>query len=228
MSVPTSSGLNGVWASSRSDAWAVGPGGLVLHFDGSEWSEVASGTSASLFAVWGLAPDDVWAVGSGGTTIHWNGLTWEPTASGVTSDLRDVHGSSPDDVWAVGSGPMIHWNGTLWVSHPSVTGSTVVASWTEAPGNAWCVTNVNQAFHWDGATWTEAPPFGSVVNPQDIAVPGASGPVVLGTRAILRLEGDAWVPVGTPPSLNLLRLWAVSDAEMFAVGAGSEIVRWRE
>ena len=48
------------------DAWAVGGGGTTLHWNGTVWSSVPSGTTETLYGVWGSGPNDVWAVTSAG------------------------------------------------------------------------------------------------------------------------------------------------------------------
>lgn len=68
----------GVWASSRTDAWAVGVNlasagyvSKIAHYNGMTWSDVAIGkSSALLVAAWGSAATDVWVVGDGGTILH--------------------------------------------------------------------------------------------------------------------------------------------------------------
>jgi hypothetical protein len=81
-----------VWGSSGSDVYAVGYDGssykgTILHYDGSAWSTMSSGTDNSLYAVWGSSgadpgPPDVYAVGRGwddyrledyGTILHYSG-----------------------------------------------------------------------------------------------------------------------------------------------------------
>ena len=42
-----------VWGSSGSDVFAVGNGGTILHYDGSAWSAMTSGTTFALNGVWG-------------------------------------------------------------------------------------------------------------------------------------------------------------------------------
>src|ERR1700719_184037 len=50
-SIPTDT-LRGVWGSSASDVWAVGPSGAIRHYNGAIWSGVSNGTSQSLVGVW--------------------------------------------------------------------------------------------------------------------------------------------------------------------------------
>jgi len=90
--------LNGVSAGSATDVWAVGYYGritaqatagkpLILHWDGTSWTQAASpffGTASGLDSVAALSSTDAWATGgtfhkhrSGATVImHWNGSAW--------------------------------------------------------------------------------------------------------------------------------------------------------
>ena len=51
-----------------SDVWAVGTAGVLLHYDGTRWSEVA-GPSASLYGVAAVGKD-VWIAGSNGALLR--------------------------------------------------------------------------------------------------------------------------------------------------------------
>lgn len=123
--------LTDVTAVSSSDVWAVGHAGsldgyrtLVMHYDGLEWSIVASpntGTVASgqgdnvLNDVSASGPSDVWAVGysysataPGYRTLaeHYDGSQWsilDTPNAGIQPLLRGVHAFSSGDVWAVGT-----------------------------------------------------------------------------------------------------------------------------
>ena len=44
---------------------------VVLHWNGSVWTSVPSGTSNDLYAVWGSGPSAAWAMGDGGTILRW-------------------------------------------------------------------------------------------------------------------------------------------------------------
>ena len=87
--------LHGVAATSSTDAWAVGftspPGGrnytLILHWNGTAWSRVASpslGRNAGLLGVAATSATSAWAVGDYSTPagqprtliLHWNGTNW--------------------------------------------------------------------------------------------------------------------------------------------------------
>ncbi len=148
-------GLLGVWGSAANDVWAVGYGGLILHWDGIAWSSVASGTPYALHGIWGSGASDVWAVGYGGAIVHWNGTRWSTVASGTTDALEAVSGSGPDDVWAVGAsqvgkwpsfGAILHWNGVTWSKRASGTTNALHAVWSDGSG-AWAVGDSGTLLH---------------------------------------------------------------------------------
>jgi hypothetical protein len=120
--------LQSVSMGGRRDAWAVGgsvvSGGerhvLVLHWDGSSWTD-AGAPDPGVFrnflnGVDEIAPDDVWAVGSSENADatrwwnawHWDGSNWttyELDDPGESVDLQAVTHFAPDDVRMVGLAP---------------------------------------------------------------------------------------------------------------------------
>jgi hypothetical protein len=48
----------------------VGGFGIILHWDGSAWTRVSSGTTSTLSGVWVSEASDVWAVGGSGTILE--------------------------------------------------------------------------------------------------------------------------------------------------------------
>src|SRR5215472_15369016 len=144
--------FTGVSAPSASNAWAVGyyrssnlsnaTQTLILHWNGTAWSQVPSpnpgGPSVlnELLDVAATSASNAWAVGyyingSGLRTLieHWNGTGWtqvrSPSPGAPVNALAGVASSSATSAWAVGDyetsslGPSLtlveHWNGTRWV-----------------------------------------------------------------------------------------------------------------
>lgn len=135
--------LGGVAAISSTNAWAVGSYNagteaapsfrtLVLHWNGTRWSAVASpnrGQSNLYGGVSGTAANNIWAVGRGGRSTlveHWNGSRWtivsSPNGSG-TNELYGVSALSATRAFAVGARTIsststrtlvLRWNGTAW------------------------------------------------------------------------------------------------------------------
>src|SRR5262249_42184477 len=148
---PTSYGdqILSIKAVSANDVWAVGHYDtitkvqtLILHWNGSNWSQVSSPNPGgsnhdnALAAIDVASATDAWAVGfyDNGTVdqtliLHWNGSVWLPVTSvspGAYENLlyavAVVPGSGGHDVWAAGSysnnsgnpvaNLMEHWNGS--------------------------------------------------------------------------------------------------------------------
>ena len=80
---PDGTRLLSVWGSGPRDVWAVGGAstvdalgvakraGLIMHWDGEAWDEVASGTTQTLVDIAGSGPDNIWVVGEKGTVLRY-------------------------------------------------------------------------------------------------------------------------------------------------------------
>ena len=216
--------LNGVSASSASDAWAVGTlrsgqddagiGTLTERWNGTAWSIVPSPDTLRnddvLNGVADLSPSNAWAVGlikksgfkTGGPLIaHWNGTTWQTVASpsGVTGMLRAISADSARDIWAVGD---------------------------DGHGHA-------IAFRSDGTSWTSStlPAAGNdnlqgvkAFSPTDVWAVGSqiAAGTLQGRTLVMHWNGSAWsvVPSANPdPNVDILHaIDGVSSNDLWAVG----------
>ena len=225
--------LRAVDASEPNDVWAVGRTSsgfgeqpLVLHYDGTEWSDVElpSEIDGVLNGVAAISPADVWAVGSVGDpaasleqalVLHWDGTAWADVemgraTGGGKSALVDVEGVSSTDVWAVGYHhfqPLIlRFDGEAWSRSPTEIRGTLHAIEVFAPSEVWAVGTPIQRF--DGETWTESPITGGDAELVDVAAIGGLDIWAVGSRpskepgttraAVYRYGDRGWVPVEGP------------------------------
>jgi hypothetical protein len=236
--------LSSVTATSATNAWAVGEYAasagsqtLILHWDGTTWTQVTSpnpGSGETLSAVAATSASRAWTVGhysNPGETlaIRWNGTAWKHIASpnpetgnSYSNSLSGVAATSASSAWAVGEGEsgsqvqnfVLRWNGAAWTQVPSPQpgtgsdGNALYAVAATSASNAWAVGY------------------------------SATGPVAQDTM-ILRWNGTAWTqvaspsPGGTAPYDTLYAVAATSAANAWAVGtynsgttAGTLILHW--
>lgn len=81
-----------VWGTSASNVHAVGDNGVILHYDGSAWTQSASGTTEDLISLWGTGPDEIVAVGgrSNGVLARFDGTAWISATVPMTPALNGV------------------------------------------------------------------------------------------------------------------------------------------
>lgn len=115
-----------VWGTGPDHAFVVGDSGVILGWDGNEWTQMPSGTTADLISLWGSGPDDIVAVGgrSNATVLRWDGSSW---ASESLPGLPGLNG-----VWvdAAGRATVVGILGTVATLEPGGF------EFTEEDGNA--------------------------------------------------------------------------------------------
>jgi len=162
-----------VWASSATNAWVVGYGGI-FHFDGTNWTNASSTASRS---IWGSGASDIYAVTNSDTLIHYNGTTWSApqTISNMTA-INKVWGTSATDIYLAGLGP----------SHGVVDHST--------NGTAWAPILENEPLLIDGTASSVT--SGSTANGRTVvsATRFGSGTVTF----LLEYDGKGWANLEAP------------------------------
>jgi hypothetical protein len=197
--------LTGVWGSARDDVYAVGSnpsfmagdGGIVLHYDGAAWTQVASlPTAHNLRAVWGRSGSDIYAVGDLGTVIHFDGATWSNVmpAPPAPSQLLGVWGSDTD-MYVVGT------TGTVPVAYKLSAGSWQAITVT-APATALT------------AVWGHGP---------NVFATGDTGTVITAALADTAWALPANLPALAP---DLTAVWGTSETDVYFVGARGLIVHF--
>jgi len=263
VSIPdsTDSGLNSVSAVSPTDVWAVGyyrrmhqhRYGLILHWNGTAWTQYGRSAWDELTSVSADSPTDAWAVGgpTGLQTLHWNGIAWSQIHKHAAPP-ESVDATSPTDAWAVGlldSRTVIdHWNGRRWSEvrspHSRLGHWYLLGVSADSPIDAWAVGMVEIgeggntfAVHWDGTRWSKTrTPSPSTTDqsvlfsvsadsPTDAWAVGYFGnPRGIQRALVLHWNGAAWSRVRLPGGYAV-SVSAVSSADAWIVG-GSKIFHW--
>ncbi|AKU93956.1 hypothetical protein AKJ09_00620 [Labilithrix luteola] len=115
--LPTSSwgeplSLRAVWMVDPNDVWSVTEEGVVLHWDGNQWSISYQGNHP-LYAIWATRTS-VWAAGQGGNLLRrGEGNSWSRVETNHIGTIRAIYGTADDDVWITrGDGGVDHFDGT--------------------------------------------------------------------------------------------------------------------
>jgi len=112
-SMVASQKLYGIWGSGEDDIYILGEFGLMLHFNGAEWSEVPHGlTTVSLRDAWGTSSANVLVVGDRGTVLRYDGFEWSVIPSRTEAELFSIWGSSAINIFTVGrNGAILRYDG---------------------------------------------------------------------------------------------------------------------
>ncbi|MBX3250482.1 MAG: vanadium-dependent haloperoxidase [Myxococcales bacterium] len=122
--------LLSVHGTAADDVWAVGAdrgtGPIVLHYDGSAWRRLETGTRGELWWVHAIPGGPVYMAGANATILRYEGGTFTRMATpGVaTFTVYGMWARSADEVYAVGSiaggrdGFVWRFDGTSWSSVP--------------------------------------------------------------------------------------------------------------
>ena len=145
--------LRAVWGLGKQRAWAVGDKGVVLSFDGAQWTADKTATQAALYAVHALDEQNVWAVGAGGAAVRWNGTTWAAASTGFSGNLQSVVALAPMPLPPVAAGAPAP-------APVPVAGSGAGAGAPVAPIGpwlTWAFGDKGRVFRYNGKVWAELP-----------------------------------------------------------------------
>ena len=160
---PKFSLLAGVSAVSASDVWTFGDAtssGLeLLHFDGTQWSQVVAPglpASAALLSMAALKTDDIWAagyqqgsVGDAALVVHWDGKGWSVVhnpGENSNSKLLGVLATRRNDIWVAGwiaptpfsiDAYAEHYFHGRWTTYTLQAGGTLQAIAGASPASVW-------------------------------------------------------------------------------------------
>ncbi len=230
--------LLSVWGTSASDVWAVGAddgtGPLVIHYDGTSWSRVDTGTTGDLWWVWGDSADSVWFSGDGGRVVHHTpstGVSVETVIADPAIVLFGTWGTAANHIWTVGTrtdgiGQSVAfvYDGTDWTGQTDLpveaAAGNVFKVWGSSADDVWITGAKKLVASRDGTgTWTvhdipEAPPLSG--NTTFLTVSGCDDEVIAvggsGNAAVARYDGTTWT-ADSPPPLDIVPAFTGIDVD---------------
>jgi len=220
--------------------YAVGTSGQVVHFDGMEWTHMATSTDKNLNDIWGYdtgAGVVLYAVGDKGKILRYEAGQWTTEITEVFSDLNAIFGrydGNSLDLYVVGAnGTMLHssgadWTAQVWDEEDTWKSSTFTAVWMPATGTKmWIGGNNGLLIHYDTEDWVAQTSPEGVGHIADLW--GASDSTVWAVTNgfIIRFKNNEWIDedYGTT-GVQFQALWGSKDnAELliYAVGNGGQV-----
>jgi len=170
----------------------------VLHFDGTAWTPMPTGTTADLYGIWGTSSKHVVAVGGTpmplpgkGLILRYDGRSWSQMSIAETPFLAGVWGSSRDNAFAAGVNlAILRFNGQTWA--PMAANAPIspdkpnllMRIWGSGPNDVYAGGFDGVLLHCDGRAWAPVPlgitvsvvPFG--FSASDVFVVGGAGTIL--------------------------------------------------
>ena len=240
--------LNAVQMIDENEGWAVGDGGIILHYKNGGWKKMPSPTlEGNLYSISMLSATDGWVVGydfdlQEALTLHWDGSIWQKVSNPAESVIESVSMLSSDNGWAVGWGDydferqvwystILHWNGQEWQIADTPDGNFLRGIDMVSATNGWAVGGGSDdgdhalIFRWNGSVWQ---PVTSPTTDPLLAVSMVSatnGWAVGANGVILHWDGNSWQSVNSPVDRALSTISMVSANDGWAMGL-FDIVHW--
>ena len=188
--------LHSISMISETDGWAVGNGGVILHWNGIEWYRVNSPTNWKLRSVEMINSTEGWAVGNQGVILRWDGIQWTQVNTPTRDNFNDLIMITSSNGWAVGdSGAILHWDGNEWSVMEGPAGCELVNFYSIDAidsSSIWIGSNGGNVYQWDGIGWNE---YSVEYTIWDLLTISSTNIWAGGPNIILHWNGIEWVIV---------------------------------
>ncbi len=198
--------LSTIYGFSPNDVWAAGWAGdinspnssLIIHYNGSKWSEANINKGGALNDIWGGSPNNIWACGWGGVVYHYDGIKWNKDSISIympqgaefqLPSITEVNNSAYVIGWKVENN-LARW--TIYFFKKTNQAWQTLDSFVVAPGQT--------TFKFGTRLWTS--PEGNLYSSGD---------------GVFKWNGISWDQIFAS-STSLRGLKGSSDQNIFAVG----------
>ncbi len=86
MPLPTTiqDGISFLHGCSETDIWGTSSDGMLIHYDGDNWTTVDIPASGEIQEVYCVSENNVWGIAEGGRAVHYNGSNWNVIQTGAS------------------------------------------------------------------------------------------------------------------------------------------------
>jgi len=176
---PGQPSINSIWGNSQSNLYFVGGSGSIVHYDGTNFTLMESGTDTPIIDIWGTDENHIWATaydnsiddthpeGYESVTLFYDGTSWEKLyvhPDGYWPDVTDSISGGMTSVWAFEDTVYICSASGIWAKpvngNPGVLHRPGFVTWAylkSIHGNGYndifISTKFSQIYHFNGTNW---------------------------------------------------------------------------
>jgi len=148
--------MNSISGDSPSDIWAVGTAAsssyrnrvvesVILHYNGTSWTQFTSPDNSGLTSVAAISPTDAWATAADGDILQFSNGAWTVASTAFNTpsvDSPEIAAVSATNIWIAGvvandEFAVAHYNGTSWTSQAEPASFTATGGSALPSGQAW-------------------------------------------------------------------------------------------
>lgn len=216
-------GHDAVAVAGPNEAWVVGDSPGLFGWSGSTWNRLGQGRTDwfGFHSVLPRSSTDVWIAGAGAVS-HWDGSGFvdRPLPYGESNLLW----SSGPNLWVAGNGGTVFLDvAGAWKDLDCTLDRGVSAFFGSGPNDLWAA-SYSRIAHWNGVAWTPVK-----MAPQSIlgGWSVSATDIWLADGGLTRFDGTTFTTSLSPPLEFYSAVWAAAADDVWAVGDGGLIRRWR-
>lgn len=222
----TSENLNDVHMVLSNNGWAVGSNGVILHWDGTNWSLHSDVGDTHLNAISSISTNNVWAVGDSGKIFNWNGIAWAEFIDMGDMALYDIEMVASNDGWVVGEGgTVVRWDGLSMAATASLGNKNLNSIHMLSASEGWVVGESGTAFYWDGVIWAENKDMNKSLLDVHMVTTN-DGWIIDYDETIYHWDGVSWTAFVDFDVEDLHSIFVVSSNEGWIVGQSGKTYYW--
>jgi hypothetical protein len=215
--------LLSIWGFSEHNIYAAGANGLLLHFDGDEWSRIPSGRNENFRGIWSASDHDLYIVGDSGI-LYYDGRTFSEMDT-PPGNYSLIWGTSQNNIYAwMIEGQLLHFNGAGWQVVESLSSESVTFINGNAENNVYAVGTNGLIERYDGQNW-EKVSRDEALSLVDVWGRGENDIFAVGNKGrVVHYNGNGWTEMVTPTGSDLSSVWGRPGEKMIAVGQNGTII----
>lgn len=219
--------INAVDAVASNSMWGAADNGVIVSYDGSNWSEFQDTGSQNWNDIEMISSTEGWVVGDSGALGYLSSGVWTTSTIASPDTINGLDVYTSNNVWAVGAGGSIwQYNGTSWGLQTDTGAQTWNAIAMIDDEEGWAVGENGALAEYDEGTWTTSTiSGGDTIN--DVYVLSENNIWAVGENGrIWNYDGSNWTLHTDTGSQVWHSISFVNSSTGWVVGEEGEMYSW--